>query len=73
MSLRDARKFVKELHTDTTLRKKVSLERDHILKVAKDKGYKVTPKDMRAAITEHWAGKDADDEAAVILSEAPGF
>ena len=73
MSLKDARKFVKDLHTDPKLRKKVSFEKDHVLKAAEAKGYKVTAKDMRKALSEHWDAHDAEDKAAVLLSEAPGF
>jgi predicted ribosomally synthesized peptide with nif11-like leader len=73
MSIAHARKFVQKLHTDPHLRNTVHFDRDHIVKVAKKEGYRVTPAEVRQAITEHWDRHDPDHPASGVLSEAPGF
>jgi predicted ribosomally synthesized peptide with nif11-like leader len=74
MSKEHAKKFIEHIQKDEALRKKVNDATDHIVKVAKDHGYEVSRGDLKHALTEHWSQqKGGEDEAAIVLSEAPGF
>jgi predicted ribosomally synthesized peptide with nif11-like leader len=74
MSKAHAKKFIEHIHKDAALRKKVNDATEHIIKVAKDNGYKVSRADLRHALKEHWnQQRDDQDEAAFVLSEAPGL
>ena len=74
MSKEHAKKFIEHIQKDEVLRKKVNDATDHIVKVAKDHGYEVSRGDLKSALTEHWSQQKAgEDEAAILLSEAPGF
>jgi predicted ribosomally synthesized peptide with nif11-like leader len=74
MSKEHAKKFVEHLKRDETLRKKVKDASEHIVKVAKEHGYDVTPADISGAVKEHWSSrKDDDDVPETFFSETPGF
>ena len=73
MSKEHAKRFIEHIQKDEALRKKVNDATDHIVKVAKDHGYEVSRGDLKVALTEHWSQKGGEDEAAIVLSEAPGF
>ncbi len=74
MSKKTAQQFIQHIQKDPALRKKVNDATEHIIKVAKDHGHKVSRADLRHALKEHWnQQKDDQDEAAFVLSEAPGF
>ena len=74
MSKEHAKKFMERIKSDEVLRKKVNDATEHIIKVAKDHGHDVSRADLKSALTEHWSQQKSDeDEAAIILSEAPGF
>jgi len=74
MAKEHAKKFIEHIQRDKDLRKKVNDATDHIVKVAKEHGYEVNRGDLKHALSEHWSQQKPDeDEAAIILSEAPGF
>ncbi|MGO9516974.1 MAG: Nif11-like leader peptide family natural product precursor [Candidatus Korobacteraceae bacterium] len=73
MAKEHAQKFIEHIQKDPVLRKKVNDATDHIIKVAGEHGHQVNRADLKAALKEHWAKAGDEDEAAVILSEAPGF
>jgi len=74
MSKQHAKNFIDHIHKDDALRKRVNDATEHIIKVAKDHGYDVSRADLRHALKEHWnQQRDDADEAAFVLSEAPGF
>jgi len=70
MSKEDAKAFIEKVKNDPELRKEVN---GHIIKVAGDHGHKVSHSDLKAALQEHWRNQGNEDEAAIVLSEAPGF
>ena len=73
MSKEHAKKFLEHLKRDETLRKKVRDASGHIVKVAKEHGYEVTPAEITGAVKEHWSTQNDDDAPQIIFSEAPGF
>ncbi len=73
MSKAHATKFIKELQKDPALRAKVNKASQHIVKVAKDRGYDVTHEEISRSLKEHWAKAKPGDEPLFVLSEAPGF
>ena len=74
MSKEHAKNFLEHLKRDETLRKKVRDASQHIVNVAKEHGYEVTPAEVSGAVKEHWSSKkDDDDMPQIVFSEAPGF
>jgi predicted ribosomally synthesized peptide with nif11-like leader len=74
MSKQDAEKFIKQIQSDDDLRTKVNESRDSIVKVAKEKGFDVSTKELRQALMENWKNvPDGVDEDHVPFSEAPCF
>ena len=74
MSKEHAKNFLEHLKRDEALRKKVGDASQHIVNVAKEHGYDVTPGELSSAVKEHWSNrKDDDDGPQIIFSEAPGF
>lgn len=75
MSKADAKKFIDHVQKDQALHTKVTQASEHVIAVAKEHGYNLTRKDLRAALRERWSQQheDDDDTAHFPFSEAPGF
>ncbi len=74
MSKEHAKNFLEHLKRDESLRNKVRDASQHIVNVAKEHGYEVTPDEVSGAVKEHWSSKkDDDDMPQIVFSEAPGF
>jgi predicted ribosomally synthesized peptide with nif11-like leader len=73
MSKEHAQKFIEKIQKDPALRKKVNDATEHIIKVAAEHGHEVNRSDLKQALTDHWKKQGDEDEAAVVLSEAPRF
>ena len=77
MSKKDARKFIDHLHENAATRKEVQAAAKKVSDIAKAKGFKASPLEIRDALREHWSltrrKADKHDKCAVPLSEAPGF
>ena len=82
----EAQRFVRALHTDRTLRQEaLSIPRQHFLKLAEQRGYKLTGQELYDAMREEWAsdkvpsatevdkGDDPDTCCCSTFSESPQF